>query len=781
MIALEGICQALLGWLLGTSLHFAILSLVVIVGLLVAGRCLPPTWRYAAWLLLLLRLAVPLVPSLPFGFPGERLLAQVGGMAEQDPGPAKRESILSRFESPAPTRRPAARRTPPEHPDENARIDSTDLPQGSDDQVVTTATVTGIGSPSRPGSLRVPPGSPVVDKASVTLVVPLVLLWALVAFLILLRDVARECSFRRRLRHARPVRDRTVLATLEECAALLLPNNRFRPIRVLETSLVGTPAICGLRRPTLLLPPALLDGFTTAELRHVFLHELSHVKRRDVWVSALLTLERALFWFHPLVHLSISRLRASQECARDHEAVHAARESDPTTYARTLVKLVERASHVAPPSLAVGLLERGRQLKRRILMIQSFRPHVEQRRLPAVLLMILLIWVGFTTTSPIESLAGTNLPLVSVDGNDSLRQIGVERHRQPQDWEQEIAAGLDRQVEVELVGVPIDEAIAWLRQSTGLNFILMPEVIDSCGDVEINLTTSAMRARDVLELICRLTDELDYSLAYDAVVLGYRDQLPRSHELRFYQIEPFVSGADGKQLRWRIDQLTELIREFSGHVESWEHQGAFIEYWNGLLVINQTARVHDDVLAFLERLLNRGRTPVDRREDWRQQLDTALDTRLSVSFQDQDLGAVLQYLTTVSGVNILIHDDLNGEPVDLEMSDTTLRNVLGWLATLFERNLTFRNGVIALEENSELRLEMYEIGQLVRFEEGDEQENHVDGMLDLIRTHIDPESWDRDPRCEIGFWSDLMLVQQSDAAHRELVQLLEAMKRALAR
>ena len=51
---------------------------------------------------------------------------------------------------------------------------------------------------------------------------------------------------------------------------------------LVETEAVGSPALFGFVRPRLLLPAGLMSQFTREELRHVFMHELAHVKRRDI-------------------------------------------------------------------------------------------------------------------------------------------------------------------------------------------------------------------------------------------------------------------------------------------------------------------------------------------------------------------------------------------------------------------------------------------------------------------------------------------------------------------
>ena len=93
------------------------------------------------------------------------------------------------------------------------------------------------------------------------------------------------------LRSARPAEEETQALVGRAAARLGLK----RPIAVRRTSRVRTPMVLGLVRPVLLLPQgAEPDGL-------VLCHELTHLKRRDLWYKALLTSACWLHWFNPLV------------------------------------------------------------------------------------------------------------------------------------------------------------------------------------------------------------------------------------------------------------------------------------------------------------------------------------------------------------------------------------------------------------------------------------------------------------------------------------------------
>lgn len=109
-----------------------------------------------------------------------------------------------------------------------------------------------------------------------------------------------------------------------------------RPVRILRSPRPLVPMTWGLLRARVLLPAA-ADDWPRACKRNVLLHELAHVKRRDLLVQHLARLACALYWFHPLVWIAARRLRLEQEEAcDDHVLRGGALASD---YARHLVGL----------------------------------------------------------------------------------------------------------------------------------------------------------------------------------------------------------------------------------------------------------------------------------------------------------------------------------------------------------------------------------------------------------------------------------------------------------
>jgi beta-lactamase regulating signal transducer with metallopeptidase domain len=117
--------------------------------------------------------------------------------------------------------------------------------------------------------------------------------------------------------------------------------------RVVVTPSDCSPFVCGVRHAVLVMPAGLATTLSSTELRHVLLHELAHVRRRDLVWGWINELARVVYFFHPVAHWIAYRARLERELACDQMAMahsgHDARE-----YAATLVRVV---SHSSEPSV----------------------------------------------------------------------------------------------------------------------------------------------------------------------------------------------------------------------------------------------------------------------------------------------------------------------------------------------------------------------------------------------------------------------------------------------
>lgn len=194
----------------------------------------------------------------------------------------------------------------------------------------------------------------------------LLLTWLAVATVLTVMWVRRTLLVRRIV--ARSVAAPTDLESLlRECLQLAAVSGRGVRLRISED--LGSPAICGLRTATILLPCPLLDRLDRRRLRFVIVHELAHWRRWDLQVNCLQTVLQIAYFYNPLVWAANTILRRVREQAVD-EAVLVILGSPREQYSSTLLDIASSTRH--PAELAVrlvGVVESGKALGGRIRRI----------------------------------------------------------------------------------------------------------------------------------------------------------------------------------------------------------------------------------------------------------------------------------------------------------------------------------------------------------------------------------------------------------------------------
>lgn len=185
-----------------------------------------------------------------------------------------------------------------------------------------------------------------------------------------------------------------------------------QPIQLIVQPLFDSPAIVGLRQKYLLLP---IKGMGQVEetLRYIFLHELYHLRHKDLWINLLLLILQALHWFNPILWYCFARVRQDMELACDAAVVQHLTEAERVDYGRALLAVAsqEQASWCRR-SLAMANDYAG--LRERIIQIKKAAFWQSKRRAIAILGSICLIAAGLLLwTNPItqekNDLFGNNL------------------------------------------------------------------------------------------------------------------------------------------------------------------------------------------------------------------------------------------------------------------------------------------------------------------------------------------------------------------------------------
>ncbi|MGV3532110.1 MAG: M56 family metallopeptidase [Chthoniobacteraceae bacterium] len=353
--------DSLVIWFAAASLRGALLILAVLALQALLRRTITPQWRYALWLPVVLVLISPSLPESRWSADYLGRFAFASWTGATSPSPATEQNVV----------------IPPDL--RGAPLDSA-LPESSDPAVATP-----------------PPSAARHWRAFAALI------WISGVLGVLITSFAGYTQTWRRIVLGgvppAPEVEGMLDRAIEACRLRKAP-------RIIVSQTVGSPAVAGFLRPTLLLPSGFPDGFTPSEAELVLRHELLHLKRLDLPVNWVLCLIQALHWFNPLVWLAVRRIRTDREAACDAQVLALDEGDRRAEYGHALLKLQSTPAVPGGALGFVGIFESGSALHGRLRDIAHYRPATPMASLFAAIVLVVLTLGSATRAQEEQAAAG---------------------------------------------------------------------------------------------------------------------------------------------------------------------------------------------------------------------------------------------------------------------------------------------------------------------------------------------------------------------------------------
>lgn len=164
-------------------------------------------------------------------------------------------------------------------------------------------------------------------------IIGILVVWFIGALILLFRLLAGLTAANLLARRAERFQDE---ALNELFSSLLIELNLKDKVRLLRGESRLMPIVCGILRPSVLLP-AEAEDWSEKRRRAVLLHELTHIRRHDCLTQILAQTTCAFYWFNPLVWYAARRLRIEREQACDDYVLSVG--TKPSDYAGHLLEI----------------------------------------------------------------------------------------------------------------------------------------------------------------------------------------------------------------------------------------------------------------------------------------------------------------------------------------------------------------------------------------------------------------------------------------------------------
>ena len=353
----------------------SILILLILLVKKIFNKVLSSNWHYYIWILLLIRLLIPYYPESPVSI--YNVFYIVGQQVKSPSNETSSSNQPSSF-------------------DDNS-IDAVTTVKNDNTSIIPRE-VTNIIAKVNAKSIM---------NSAVNI---MALIWISVVILFSLYTIAINMVFAINVRRSYTLlTDKRINHILAECKKRMKIKQQ---IPILTSKKVRTPSLYILFHPKILVSQSYMQNLSDAELKYIFLHELSHYKRKDIVINWIMALLQIVYFFHPLIWYAFYKIHEECEVSCDAAALRYVKEEEYQSYGNTIIKLIKlfSESNLIPTTAGIG--KNKSNYKRRITMIKK---HKKSKWTSTVLTLLLIISIGAI------GLTGCNL-IAKDDGNQDTEE-----------------------------------------------------------------------------------------------------------------------------------------------------------------------------------------------------------------------------------------------------------------------------------------------------------------------------------------------------------------------
>jgi bla regulator protein BlaR1 len=333
-------------------------------------RVMSPRWHYYIWALLIIRLLMPYIPESSFSiFNLVYAVTEQSNLLENQVG----ETILY-------------------GPNSRIRDNAEALPTNSG------GLITDGKDEAQHESL---PMQPISARKKLDYQAIFALLWLGGVIVLSGYTIYANITFAIRLRkYYRKLTDPRVEAIFLECKRLLKIKGQ---ISLYSSPIARTPSLYTAFRTRILLSEDYMKSLSDQEIRYIFLHELTHYKRKDIVVNWLLMLLQIIYFFQPLLWYAFFKIHEDCEISCDAEVLKYFGEDHHQEYGSTILKLLRLHADSRFIPVTAGIGKHKSSYRRRIIMIKRFKKYRWTNTLVTLILILAVGLIGMTGCSKKDS------------------------------------------------------------------------------------------------------------------------------------------------------------------------------------------------------------------------------------------------------------------------------------------------------------------------------------------------------------------------------------------
>jgi beta-lactamase regulating signal transducer with metallopeptidase domain len=185
------------------------------------------------------------------------------------------------------------------------------------------------------------------------------------------------------LRFSKYLRRANIPATDEENRILELILNGQKNVSLVRNPYATTPMLVGFLRPCIIIPNS---AYNEKQLKYILLHEITHLRRKDIAIKWITMLATSIHWFNPLMYFIKREINYICELACDETVIEKLNSTEKQAYGDTLIAVV--ANNKYPVGLLQATMsEEKNTLKERLISIMKH----SKKSTPLIIVSVILL------------------------------------------------------------------------------------------------------------------------------------------------------------------------------------------------------------------------------------------------------------------------------------------------------------------------------------------------------------------------------------------------------
>lgn len=225
------------------------------------------------------------------------------------------------------------------------------------------------------------------SKESITFYMIIPIIWLIGITISISIFIIGNINLIYRISKSKKLEDSMVKVILIKCKRKLGINKKIE-IRIQNKDV--SPCIYGIMKPKILVSNEFIKKDVQV-IENVFMHELSHYKRKDMITNYILLIMTAIHWFNPFVYRFFRKMRQEMELATDEIALGKMDKEEKKKYGLTLISLLQTYETPKVTAKMLCVTDDSKNMERRIKKIKELAKSKKYRISIMILILVVII------------------------------------------------------------------------------------------------------------------------------------------------------------------------------------------------------------------------------------------------------------------------------------------------------------------------------------------------------------------------------------------------------